>query len=101
MNEGAGLIDFHFSFQEDLPIGIDLYKHPTVSGSQNKLSKTHRSSYSTWKFVHALNAVTEAEDVGNYQQPGTFHCCWMILMILLVLRIYLFIVSFWMLISKR
>ena len=75
MNKGAplhGLIDFHFSFQEDLPIEIDLDEHPTVSGSQNKLSKTHRSSYSTWEFVHALNAVTEAEDVGNLQKARCF-----------------------------
>ena len=38
-----------------------------ASCSWGQLSNTHQSTYSTWEFVHALNAVTKADDVGKLQ----------------------------------
>ena len=82
MNKGAplhALLNFHFSFHEDqTPIEVDLEEQSSLStctaasGSQFQLSKTHRSTYSTWEFVYALNAVTEAEDVENLQKARYF-----------------------------
>ena len=46
-----------------------LYLYTTAS---TWLSKTHRSTYSTWEFVHALNAVTESEDVAKLQKARYF-----------------------------
>ena len=85
MNKGAplhALFDFHLSFHKDqyqqTPIEVDLELDEqsslsiATSSSQFQLSRSHRSTYSTWEFVHALNAVTEAQDVGNLQKARYF-----------------------------
>ena len=85
MNKGAplhALFDFHLSFHKDqyqqTPIEVDLGLEEqsslsiATSSSQFQLSRSHRSTYSTWEFVHALNAVTEAQDVGNLQKARYF-----------------------------
>ena len=85
MNKGSplhALFDFHLSFHKDqyqqTPIEVDPVPEerlsPSVasSSSQFQLSKSHRSTYSTWEFVHALNTVTEAQDVGNLQKARYF-----------------------------
>ena len=85
MNKGAplhALFDFHLSFHKDqyqqTPIEVDLELEEqsslsiATSSSQFQLSRSHRSIYSTWEFVHALNAVTEAQDVGNLQKARYF-----------------------------
>ena len=81
MNKGAPLhtlVDFHLSFNEDYPIRIEdeMEDQSSISTaascSWGQLSKTHRSTYSTWEFVHALNAVTEADDVGKLQKARYF-----------------------------
>ena len=85
MNKGAplhALFDFHLSFHKDqyqqTPIEVDLELEEqsslsiATSSSQFQLSRSHRSTYSTWEFVHALNAVTEAQDVGNLQKARYF-----------------------------
>ena len=85
MNKGAplhALFDFHLSFHKDqyqqTPIKVDLELEEqsslsiATSSSQFQLSRSHRSTYSTWEFVHALNAVTEAQDVGNLQKARYF-----------------------------
>jgi len=77
MNKGAplhGLIDFHFSFQEDIPIEIDLDERPTVGDSQTKLSKIHRSSYSTWELFMPLVLSLRQKMWVIYRRPGIFHC---------------------------
>lgn len=63
------LLDFHFSFHEDqsqqTPIEVDLEELPSSI-------KSSSSQFQLSKFVHALNAVTEVEDVGNLQKARYF-----------------------------
>ena len=85
INKGSplhALFDFHLSFHKDqyqqTPIEVDPVPEERLSpciassSSQFQLSKSHRSTYSTWEFVHALNTVTEAQDVGNLQKARYF-----------------------------
>ena len=78
MNKGAplhSLVDFHILFHDKEPVIIedDLEEVSFLSTTANIwLSKTHRSTYSTWEFVHALNAVTESEDVAKLQKARCF-----------------------------
>ena len=44
----------------------------TLSNRDGQLSKTHRSSYSIWEFVHALNGVVEADDMNKLKQARYF-----------------------------
>ena len=73
------LVDFQFLFQEQqedlVSIDVDVEEQPSTAADgelHNPLSKTHRSTYSTWEFVHALNAVTETGDVGDLQNARYF-----------------------------
>ena len=80
MNKGAPTYScwFHLSFNEDYPIQIkdkmeDQSSLSTAAScSWGQLSNTHQSTYSTWEFVHALNAVTKANDVGKLQKASYF-----------------------------
>ncbi|XP_065892733.1 zinc finger protein 862-like [Dysidea avara] len=78
MNKGAplhSLVDFHILFHDKEPVIIedDLEEVSSLSTTASTwLSKTHRSTYSTWEFVHALNAVTESEDVAKLQKARYF-----------------------------
>ena len=44
----------------------------SLSNRDGQLSKTHRSSYGTWEFVHALNGVVEADDMNKLKQARYF-----------------------------
>jgi len=78
MNKGAplhSLVDFHIVFHDKKPVIIedDLEEVSSLSTTTSTwLSKTHRSTYSTWEFVHALNVVTESEDVAKLQKARYF-----------------------------
>ena len=80
MNRGAPTHScwFHSSFNEDYPIQIEDKMEDqsslstAASCSWGQLSNTHQSTYSTWEFVHALNAVTKADDVGKLQKASYF-----------------------------
>ena len=79
MNKGAALhslIDFQVSFHNDEQ-SDNSDNEESASGScrdlsSNPLSKTHRSTYSTWEFIHALNAVVEATDISKLQNAKFF-----------------------------
>ena len=79
MNKGAvlhSLIDFQLSFHNDEQ-SDNSDNEESASGScrdlsSNPLSKTHCSTYSTWEFIHALNAVVEATDVSKLQNAKFF-----------------------------
>ena len=82
MNKGAplhSLVDIHILFHDVEPVIIedDLEEVSSLSTTASTwLSKTHRSTYSTWEFVHALNAVTESEDVAKLQKARYFSYCY-------------------------
>ena len=76
MNKGTALhslVDFQLAFYDDNEMEIEQESSSTVLRSHDcQLLKTHRSSYSTWEFVHALNAVVETDDIQSLQQACYF-----------------------------
>ena len=67
------LVDFQLAFYDDEEMEIEQKSSSTVLlGRDCQLSKTHRSSYGTWEFVHALNAVVETDDIQSLQQACYF-----------------------------
>ena len=42
--------------------------------SQSPISQCHRSSYSTWEFVHSLNFVVEQDDFAQLNEARFFLC---------------------------
>ena len=74
MNKGAALhslTDFQLAFYADEQMEIEQESF-TLSNRDGQLSKTHRSSYSIWEFVHALNGVVEADDMNKLKQARYF-----------------------------
>ena len=76
VNKGAALhalVDFQLAFYDEENMEIEQESSSTVlPGCDCQLSKTHRSSYSTWEFVHALNAVVETDDIQSLKQERYF-----------------------------
>ena len=82
MNKGAALhslVDFQLSFYNDEQSDNSDKEEPACgsyhdlsSNYSNTLSKTHRSTYSTWEFIHTLNAVVETTDIGKLQNAKFF-----------------------------
>ena len=69
------LVDYQLLFYgDDNPLPDEDVDVQLVSTSQvsSKLSKTHRSSYSTWEFVHSLNTVVKKEDVRQLNNARFF-----------------------------
>ena len=97
INKGAALhslIDFQLLFYNDEQSDNE---EPASSSCRdlgsNPLSKAHRSTYSTWEIIHALNAVVEATDISKLQHASTFYCCWMNQMTSEMSKTYLYISS--------
>ena len=75
MNKGAvlhSLTNFQLAFYVDEQIEIEQGSFTSLSNCDGQLSKTHRSSYSIWEFVHALNGVVEADDMNKLKQAWYF-----------------------------
>ena len=75
MNKGAtlhSLTDFQLAFHADEQMEIEQESFTSLSNHDGQLSKTHRSSYSTWEFVHALNGVVEGDDMNKLKQARYF-----------------------------
>ena len=79
MNKSAALhslVDFQLAFydyddDDDMKIEQESIFN-NLPGHDCQLSKTHRSSYNTWEFVHALKAVVETDDIQSLQQACYF-----------------------------
>ena len=66
------LTNFQLAFYVDEQIEIEQGSFTSLSNCDGQLLKTHRSSYSIWEFVHALNGVVEADDMNKLKQAWYF-----------------------------
>ena len=75
MNKGAAfhaLADFQLAFHDDEDMEIEQESFSTVLPCDCQLSKTNRSSCSTWEFVHAFNTVVGTNDIQSLKQAWYF-----------------------------
>ena len=77
MNKGDqlnSLIDFQLLFHNnEQSDNEEPASSNTVSSCHDlQLSKTHRSNYSTWEFIHTLNAVVEVTATKKLQHAKYF-----------------------------
>ena len=77
MNKGGPLhsfIDFQLLFHNDEQSdNEEPASSTTISSCRDlQLSKSHQSNYSTWEFIHALNAVVEITDTKKLQHAKYF-----------------------------
>ena len=67
------LVDFQLAFYDDEDMQIEQESSATIlPGRDCQLSKTNRSSYNTWEFVHVLNSVVDTDDIRRLKQARYF-----------------------------